>query len=115
MNYIVTAINRLRQNLLFTLVVAIVLGIFCARFFPLPLTRVFVTVNLIFGNFLGFAIPLIILGLVAPAIAELGNGAGKLLGLTVLFAYGSTIIAGFVSYFTCDITYPLVLDKTVGF
>ena len=69
MNYIVTTINRLRKNLLVKIIFAIVLGIFCARFFPLPLTRVFVTLNMLFGNFLGFAIPLIILGLVAPAIA----------------------------------------------
>lgn len=115
MNYIVTTINRLRKNLLVKIIFAIVLGIFCARFFPLPLTRVFVTLNMLFGNFLGFAIPLIILGLVAPAIAELGNGAGKLLGITVLLAYSSTVIAGFFSYFTCDITYPLILDRSAGF
>lgn len=115
MSNTISFLNKLIRNLLFKIIVAIGLGILCATFFPLPLTRIFVTINLIFGNFLGFAIPLIILGLVAPAIAELGNGAGKLLVVTVLLAYGSTVIAGFFSYFTCDITYPLVLDKSAGF
>ena len=103
--------NFNKIGLLTRIIIAIALGILCSTFFPDALTRVFATVNSFFGNFLGFVIPLIILGLVAPGIAELGNGAGKLLGITALIAYGSTIFAGFFSYFTCDLTYPLILVK----
>lgn len=103
--------NLKNIGLLPRIIIAIILGIVCSKFFPDALTRVFATVNSIFGNFLGFVIPLIILGLVAPGIAELGKGAGKLLGLTALIAYGSTIFAGFFSYFTCDFAYPLLLVK----
>ena len=60
-------------GLLPKIIIAIILGIICSTFFPVFLTRIFVTINGIFGNFLSFVIPLIILGLVAPGIAELGK------------------------------------------
>ncbi len=56
--------------------------------------RGFSTFNSIFGNFLAFIIPLIIITFVAPGISDLGKGAERLLGLTGLLAYVSTIIAG---------------------
>ena len=104
-----------RLGLLPKIIIAIVLGIGCSWFFPEFIIRIFVTINGIFGNFLGFAIPLIILGLVAPGIAELGKGAGKLLGITVLIAYGSTLFAGFFSYFTCRWSLPMILTKDQAF
>lgn len=104
-----------KLGLLPRILIAIVLGIVCSSFFPESITRIFVTINGIFGNFLIFVIPLIILGLVAPGIAELGKGAGKLLGITALIAYLSTLISGFFSYFTCRWSYPLVLTKDPSF
>lgn len=104
--------KKITIGLLPKIIIAIILGIFCAMFFPEGITRVFITINGIFGNFLGFAIPLIILGLVAPGIAELGNGAGKLLGITALIAYGSTLFAGFFSFFTCEWSYPMILTQS---
>ncbi len=104
-----------KLGLLPKILIAIVLGIVCSTFFPEFLTRAFVTINGIFGNFLTFVIPLIILGLVAPGIAELGKGAGKLLGITALIAYASTLISGFFSYFTCRWSYPMVLDRDPSF
>ncbi|MGP5287429.1 cation:dicarboxylate symporter family transporter [Glutamicibacter arilaitensis] len=58
---------------------------------PVWLGSLFLTYNSIFSGFLGFIVPLIIFGLVAPAIAELGKGAGKWLGITALIAYTSTL------------------------
>ncbi|MEG0517648.1 MAG: dicarboxylate/amino acid:cation symporter [Bacteroidales bacterium] len=104
--------KKITIGLLPKIIIAIILGILCSMFFPDEITRIFITINGIFGNFLGFAIPLIILGLVAPGIAELGNGAGKLLGITVLIAYGSTLFAGFFSYFVCEWSYPMILTQS---
>lgn len=98
-----------RIPLLLKIVIAITLGIVCSLFFPPAITRIFVTINGIFGNFLSFIIPLIILALIVPGIADLGKSAGGLLGMTVLIAYGSTVFAGFLSYFTCQWTYPSLL------
>ena len=102
-------------GLLFRILLAMAAGILCSTFFPSSVARFFATFNEIFGQFLGFSIPLIILGLVASGIAELGSGAGKLLGLTALIAYGSTLAAGFFSYFVCRWSYPLLLDPGAGF
>ena len=55
--------------------IAIALGVLCGFVFPDPLTRIFITFNGLFGQFLGFAIPLIIVGLIAPAIADLAQRA----------------------------------------
>ncbi|MGN5733050.1 MULTISPECIES: dicarboxylate/amino acid:cation symporter [Arthrobacter] len=81
------------------IIVAIILGILTGPVMPIWLGSVFLTYNSIFSGFLGFIVPLIILGLVMPAIAELGKGAGKWLGLTAGIAYGSTVLAGLLAYF----------------
>lgn len=60
--------------------------------------RLGATYNSIFGNFINFCIPLIIIGFVVPGIADLGSGAGKTLAVTVLVAYLSTVIAGSLAY-----------------
>ena len=88
-----------RIPLLGWIVVAIILGILLGPVMPVGLGSVFLTYNSIFSGFLSFIVPLIILGLVMPAIAELGKGAGKWLGVTALIAYGSTILAGLLAYF----------------
>ncbi|MGO4956554.1 dicarboxylate/amino acid:cation symporter [Luteococcus sp. Sow4_B9] len=103
-----------RLGLLSRILIAIVLGIICGQFFPTFLVRAFVTFNGLFGNFLGFVIPLIILGLIAPAISELGRGAGKWLAVTTLLAYGSTLFAGFMGYGVSMAVLPRLLEgKTV--
>lgn len=81
------------------IILAIILGILTGPIMPQWLGGVFLTYNSIFSGFLGFIVPLIILGLVMPAIAELGKGAGKWLGITAMIAYGSTILAGLLAYF----------------
>ena len=96
-------------GLLPKVLIAIALGIICSFFFPDWLTRVFVTFNGIFSNFLGLIIPILILGLIAPGIFELGKGAGRLLLITAGIAYLSTILAGLFSYGTCRLAYPSLL------
>ncbi|MDR2585339.1 MAG: dicarboxylate/amino acid:cation symporter [Prevotellaceae bacterium] len=92
--------------------IAITLGILLGLFFPDWAVRIFTTFNGLFSNFLGFIIPLLILGLVAPGIAELGRSAGRLLLITVALAYGFTLFSGFYTYFTCDLIYPTLLQNT---
>lgn len=78
------------------------------------IVRIFLTINGIFSQFLGFAIPLIIVGLVTTAIADIGNKAGKMLLVTVLIAYGSTIFAGLVSYLTGASLFPSMIESGSG-
>ncbi len=96
-------------GLLPKVLIAIALGVLCSFFFPDWLTRCFITINSIFSNFLGLFIPIIILGLIAPGIFDLGRGAGRLLLITAAIAYLSTILSGLFSYGTCRLTYPALL------
>lgn len=103
-------LKKFKIGLLPRIILAIGLGVVCSLFFPDWLVRVFTTINGIFGNFLSFSIPLIILGLVAPGIADIGGGAGKLLGLTAALAYVSTLLAGLMAYFVADALFPYMLS-----
>lgn len=102
--------KKLKVSLLAKVVIAIVSGIVFGQFLPAWATRVFVTFNSLFGEFLSFAIPLIIIGLVTPAIGDLGKGAGKLLAITALIAYLSTIFSGFFTYASGTIVFPHILS-----
>lgn len=102
----------LGMGLLPKIILAIILGSLCSLFFPVWLVRFFETINALFSNYLGFVIPLVILGLVAPGIVELGKGAGRLLLITALIAYGSTVFAGYLSYGTAYWIYPHILDPS---
>lgn len=101
-----------RLSLLQKVIIAIILGIIAGMVSPDWVTRIFLTINGLFSNFLGFIIPLLILGLVAPGIADLGRTAGKLLLITTLIAYGFTLFTGFFTYFSCEMVYPLLLNGT---
>ena len=93
------------------ILIAIALGVALGHVFTLPWVRIFVTFNSIFGQFLGFIIPLIILGLVTPAIADIGKGAGKLLLITVGIAYADTVIAAILSYTTGTTFFPSLIGN----
>ena len=97
-------------GLLPRIIIAIILGVLCGMFFPEWAVRCFVTFNKIFSNFLSFLIPLIIVGLVTPAIAGIGKGAGKLLLITALIAYGDTVFSGYLSYFVSTGLFPSLID-----
>ncbi|MBP1613023.1 MAG: putative transrane symporter [Bacteroidetes bacterium] len=100
-------------GLLPRIIIAIVLGIAFGSFLPSSVVRLFGTFNGLFGEFLGFSIPLIILGLVTVAIADIGNRAGKLLLITVLIAYGATLFSGFLSYFVGESVFPMLITPGV--
>ena len=76
-------------------------GFLCARFGGCAgdaCIRVFKTFNVLFSQVLKFIVPLLILGLVTPAISDVGKGAGKLLLVVMALSYFSTVAAGFFGY-----------------
>ena len=103
--------KKIKIGLLTKIIIAIVLGIIAGLFCPAWFVRLFLTFNGLFSQFLGFAIPLIIVGLVTTAIADIGNKAGRLLIITVLIAYGSTLFAGFTSYLTGAALFPSMIQS----
>lgn len=103
--------KKVKISLLLQVLIAVVAGIAFGQFMPSGIARVFVTFNSLFGNFLAFAIPLIILGLIIPAIADLGRGAGRMLLITALTAYLFTLFSGFFSFFSCNLIFPRMIES----
>ena len=101
-------------GLLPRIALAIILGIALGTIVPAPIVRGINTLTAIFDQFIKFMVPLIILGLVAPAIAETGHGAGKMLLITVALAYGSTLFAGFLGYFVSVATFPSLVSPAAA-
>ena len=104
--------KKVKIGLLGKILIAIALGIGLGLIVPGWTVRLFLTFNGIFSQFLGFAIPLIIVGLVTPAISDIGKTAGKMLLVTVAIAYGSTVFAGLVSYLTGAALFPGMIDQS---
>ena len=103
--------KKLKIGLLGKILIAIALGVGLGLIAPAWMVRIILTFNGIFSQFLGFAIPLIIVGLVAPAISDIGKTAGKMLLITVGIAYGSTVFAGIVSYLTGATLFPGMIQS----
>ena len=106
--------KKFRLGLLPSILIAIVLGIALGRILPLGAVRFFATFNALFSSFLQFLIPLIIIGLVTPAISDIGRGAGRLLLVTALLAYADTVFAGLLSYGTSVTFFPRLIGAGGG-
>lgn len=100
---------KLKKHLLFRIFVALVLGVFIGQWINLPFLRLFTTINALFTQFLGFCIPLIIVAFIVPSIGKLGSTAGKLVAVTALLAYGSTLLAGLSSFAVSRLVFPSLL------
>lgn len=99
----------LLPKLIAGIILGIIVGLISRSAQVYFVVRLLSTFTSIFGNFLKFIIPFIIIGFVAPGIADLGKGAGRLLGLTAGIAYVSTIIAGTTAYFLGATILPNVI------
>lgn len=95
--------NRILGSLPFKLLLALLIGIILGLFLnkndtspiSVALLNIIVTVKYIVGQFIGFCIPLIIIGFIAPSITRLGNNASKVLVAALILAYISSIGAAF--------------------
>lgn len=101
------------MKLLIRILIAIAAGIAGGFVFPEWLSRIFATFNGVFSGLLNFTIPLLIVGFVAPAIADIGRRAGAMLGVTVAIAYLMTFGSGMLAYFTAELTFPTLIGDTV--
>lgn len=101
-------------GLLPRILVAMVLGIVGGMLSAAWLVRLFITFNALFSQLLGFLIPLIIIGLVTSAIADIGRQAGRLLLLTVVIAYADTVFCGLLSYGTGQVLFPSIVSHATA-
>lgn len=107
--------KRLKEiPLLLKIIVAIILGALLGLVAPGVVVRVMNTFCSIFSQLLGFMIPLIIVGLVTPAIARVGRGAGRMLLLTAVLAYGFTVLSGLFAYGFSTTLFPSLIDGSAA-
>ncbi len=89
--------NKLFRSLPFRLLLGIVVGIVLGRLFTEQVMAVVVPIRNILSQVIMFTVPLIVIGFIAPSITSLGANASKLLGLAVVLAYASSVLAAFMS------------------
>ena len=106
--------KRRKLGLLPRILIAIVLGIGLGLCLPLGVVRLFATFNGVFSQLLKFLIPFIIIGLVTPAIGEIGRQAGRLLLITVAIAYVDTVVSGLLAYGTGTVFFPPLVEHVAA-
>ena len=101
--------KKIKIGLIWRIVIAIALAVLLGSIVPEGFVRFFATFNGLFSGFLDFVVPLIIIAFIAPGIAKLGQGSGKMLGLATVTAYASTLFAGFFAFFVGSSILPSLL------
>lgn len=89
--------KKLTQSLPFRLLLGIAVGIILGIIVPENVMGVVVSVKNVMGQVIMFCVPLIVIGFIAPSITTLGQNASKLLGVAVVLAYISSVLAALMS------------------
>ena len=79
------------------LLIGIVIGIIFGQVFPESVMSVVVPLKNILGQVINFVVPLIVIGFIAPSITKLGNNASRMLGVALMVAYTSSVLAALLS------------------
>ena len=102
--------KKIKLGLFPKVVISIVIGALLGLVLPDVVIRIFKTFNVLFAQLLKFIVPLLVLGLVTPSIANLGRGAGKMLLTVMVIAYCSTVFASLFSYGISSNILPMYLS-----
>lgn len=106
--------KKLHIGILPMLFAAIALGAVIGRFAPDCVMRTLNSFGSTFGQFIKFFVPFIVIGLVTPAIAETGKGAGRMLLVTMGIAYLSTIFAGAFAFGVAKAAFPHIISGSLS-
>ena len=93
--------ENLPLRLLIGVAAGVILGLLIPQESALPFAGTVVnligTAKYILGQIINFCVPLIIIGFIAPSITKLGSNATRLLGVAILIAYASSVLAALMS------------------
>lgn len=89
--------KKIFSSLPVKLLIGIVIGIIFGQIFPENVMSVVVPLKNILGQVINFVVPLIVIGFIAPSITKLGNNASRMLGVTLVVAYTSSVLAALLS------------------
>jgi len=103
--------KKKRSWLIPKLLLGIAAGILIGKFLPMWCCQLVVTFSTVFSEFLKFVIPLMVLAFVTAGIADISRGAGRLLLITALLSYASTLIFGTGSFIVADNLFPSFISK----
>ncbi len=94
------------MKLILKLLAGMALGMLLGLYAPDPAQSLLLTFKGLFGQFIGFMIPLIIVFYIMHGIASLESGSGRMLGWTVGLAYGSTVLSGALAFGAASTVLP---------
>ena len=89
--------KKLFSNLPFRLLLGIASGVIVGAIATESVLEILIPIKNILGQVIMFCVPLIVIGFIAPSITTLGQNATKLLGVAVILAYVSSVLAAFLS------------------
>ena len=89
--------KKIFSSLPVKLLIGIVIGIIFGQILPENVMSVVVTLKNILGQVINFVVPLIVIGFIAPSITKLGNNASRMLGVALMVAYTSSVLAALLS------------------
>ena len=89
--------KKIFSSLPVKLLIGIVIGIIFGQIFPDKVMSVVVPLKNILGQVIIFVVPLIVIGFIAPSITKLGNNASRMLGVALMVAYTSSVLAALLS------------------
>lgn len=89
--------KKIVTSLPFKLLLGVIIGIVAGQFFGTALMNIVVTIKFVLGEFINFCVPLIIIGFIAPSITRLGRNASRMLGVAIVCAYMSSVLAAIMS------------------
>ena len=93
--------GNLPLRLLIGVIAGTALGLLIPQGSTLPFADAVVniagTVKYVLGQIINFCVPLIIIGFIAPSITKLGSNATRLLGVAIVIAYVSSVLAALMS------------------
>jgi Na+/H+-dicarboxylate symporter len=100
--------NRFFSSTIVRLLLAVIIGLIAGPFIPAEGMKVVLVIKQICGQIIFYLVPLIIIGFVAPSIAQLRGNVSRLLVFSFGLAYLSSVGAAFFGMFTGYQLIPLL-------
>lgn len=105
---------KILKSLPAKLLIGIIIGIIIGLLVPASVMTVLVPVKNIMGQLINFVVPLIVIGFIAPSITKLGSSASRMLGVALILAYVSSVLAALLSMTAGYILIPIMNNATAA-
>ena len=89
--------KKIWKSLPFRLILGVIIGIILGQAANETFMNVIVSLRYILSQVINFCVPLIIIGFIAPSITKLGSSASRMLGVALVCAYASSVLAALFS------------------